>query len=266
MNEINIHHAARELLGQRISLEPIAPLPDHLRPSDLAEGFAIQSELNTLLTRAGLGELVGHKIGCTTPVMQAFLNINQPVSGRIFSNTVLHGHAVAPHGGFVKVGMECEIAVRLAHDLPTQSAPYTRETVAAAVGEVMAAIELVDERYENYRTLGLPTLLADDFFNAGCVLGEPVSDWHGLDLAALEGIVTINGVEVGRGLGSLVMGHPLNALAWLANSQAEHGMPNLKAGEFILLGSVVETQWLHVGDRVQIEIGGLGKINLDIDP
>jgi 2-oxo-3-hexenedioate decarboxylase/2-keto-4-pentenoate hydratase len=62
----------------------------------------------------------------------------------------------------------------------------------------------------------------------------------------------------------MVLGHPLNALAWLANAQSEHGLPGLKAGEFVMLGSVVETKWLNAGDRVHIEISGLGEAKLDI--
>ena len=258
------HRAAAHLLRQRLSLTPIVALPEDLAPHSVTDGYAIQSEINTLLIDAGMGEMVGHKIGCTTPVMQAFVNINHPCAGRIFSKTVMHEHGKVPRHGFVKIGMECEIAVRLSADLPPQSLPYTKETVAPAVAEVMAAIELVDERYENYRALGIPTLVADDFFNAGCVLGRPVSDWRHLDLAALTGRVVINGVEVGRGVGSMVLGHPLNALAWLANAQSEHGLPGLKAGEFVMLGSVVETKWLNVGDRVHIEISGLGEAKLDI--
>jgi 2-keto-4-pentenoate hydratase len=259
-----IQAAAQELMRQRLSLTPIVSLPEDLAPQSVTEGYAIQSAINTLLIEAGMGDLVGHKIGCTTPVMQAFVNINHPCAGRIFSKTVMHEHGRVPRHGFVKIGMECEIAVRLSRDLPPQSAPYTQETVAPAVAEVMAAIELVDERYDNYRALGIPTLVADDFFNAGCVLGRPVSDWRHLDLAALTGRAVINGIEVGRGVGSMVLGHPLNALAWLANAQAEHGLPGLKAGEFVMLGSVVETQWLNAGDRVQIDISGLGQVKLDI--
>ena len=60
------------------------------------------------------------------------------------------------------------------------------------------------------------------------------------------------------------MGHPFNALAWLANSRAEHGQPGLKAGEFILLGSVVETKWLQAGDEVRIEIDKLGELQLTV--
>jgi 2-oxo-3-hexenedioate decarboxylase/2-keto-4-pentenoate hydratase len=38
----------------------------------------------------------------------------------------------------------------------------------------------------------------------------------------------------------------------------------LKAGEFVLLGSVVETQWLKSGDRVEIDIPQLGELSLEV--
>ncbi len=104
-----------------------------------------------------------------------------------------------------------------------------------------------------------PTLIADDFFDAGCVLGEPVVGWRSLDLASLSGVTWINGVEVGRGRGADVMGHPFEALAWLANSLARRGR-YLRAGEFVFTGSVVETKWLQPGDRVVMEIERLGKV------
>lgn len=256
-------HAARQLMQQRLSLHPIEHLPPEWRPASVTDGYAVQAELNRLLIDAGMGEPVGHKIGCTTPVMQAFVNIDQPCAGRIFSKTVMHRRGSVPAHGFVRLGIECEIAVRLGSDLPPRAEAYERDEVGAAVSEVMAAIELVDERYQDFHALGVPTLIADDFFNAGCVLGEPVSDWRGLDLAALRGRTWINGVQVASGLGELVMGHPLNALAWLADAQHQHKMPGLKAGDFIMLGSLVETQWLKAGDRVRIAIDGLGEASLD---
>ncbi len=260
-----ITQAARELLRQRLSLEPIDNLPADLAPGTVNAGYAIQAELNRQLVLAGMGDMVGHKIGCTTPVMQAFLGIGHPCAGRIFRSTVMQQRGRVPHRGFVRIGMECEIAVRLQRDLPPRAEPYAREDVAPAVGEVMAAIELVDERYRDYRTLGVATLIADDFFNSGCVLGEPLRNWQDIDLADVTGRVKINGIEVGSGKGQLVMGHPLNALAWLANAQYAHGLPGLKAGEFIMLGSVVETKWLNPGDRVGIQIEHLGEVTLDIE-
>ena len=141
------------------------------------------------------------------------------------------------------MGVECEIAVRLAKPLPADRAPYDRASVAGAVGAGMAAIEVVDDRYEDYRSLDTPTLIADDFFNAACVLGAPVERWRELDLASVWGRMRINGSEVGSGRGGDILGHPLEALAWLANALAARGRA-LAAGDFVLLGSVVETKWV----------------------
>ncbi len=261
MSNVLLQAAAR-LRDQRLSLTPITDLPESLRPRDEAAGYALQQTLNHLLVQAGMGELVGHKIGCTTSVMQAFLNIPNPCAGRIFGQTVIHRSGRIPRSGFVKVGIECEIAVELGSDIP--GGTHTRESVAEAVRGVMAAIEIVDERYADFRTLGVPTLIADDFFDSGCVLGRPVRDWRGLDLASLRGRTVINGVEAGQGTGRLVMGHPLEALAWLANSRAKHGLGPLRAGEFVLLGSVVETKWLDAGDEARVEIEGLGELSLGV--
>ena len=258
--------AATILLDQRLSLQAITDLPAAIRPQTEGEGYALQRVLNGLLTVAGMGKQVGHKIGCTTPVMQKFLNIANPCAGAVFEKTVLRRSARIPRSGFVRLGIECEIAVTLASDLVPSGAPVDRESAGKAVGAVMAAIELVDERYENFRTLGVPTLIADDFFNSGCVLGDPVRDWRKLDLGRLSGATYINGVEVGRGTGALVMGHPLEALAWLANSRAKHGLGPLRAGEFVTLGGVVETKWLNAGDEVRVEIGELGELQLTVDP
>ena len=128
----------------------------------------------------------------------------------------------------------------------------------------MAAIEVVDDRYRDYRSLDTPTLIADDFFNAGCVLGDPVESWRELDLARVGGRMTVNGDEVGTGRGGDILGHPLAALAWLANARAARGQ-GLAAGDFVLLGSVVQTRWVDAGDRVEVEVEGLGRASCRFD-
>lgn len=258
-----IEKAADCLARARFDPLPLAKLPDDLSPRDEADAYAVQRALHRRLTAAGLGDVIGHKIGCTTPVMQSYLAIDHPCSGGMFASMAYEGHVDLESGNFRRLGVECEIAVRLAADLPVAGAPFARESVAARVSTCMAAIELVDDRYHDYRALDTPTLIADDFFNAGCVLGREVADWQPLDLAALAGRMVINGKEAGRGRGSDILGHPFEALAWLANRAAQDGQP-LKAGEVVLLGSVVQTVWLLPGDHVSIEIERLGEASLTL--
>jgi 2-oxo-3-hexenedioate decarboxylase/2-keto-4-pentenoate hydratase len=237
---------------------PIDRLPPDCRPSDETDGYAVQEALHALLAEAGLGAVAGHKIGCTTPVMQAYLGIRSPCAGGVPATTVHEARARVHHRDYVRVGVECEIAVRLGADLEPPAAPFDRVRVGAAVETVLAAMEIVDDRYRDYRTLDVPTLIADDFFNAGCVLGPSVTGWRALELPELTGVTRLNGAEVGRGEGRAVMGHPFEALAWLANLRARLGLP-LRAGEFVLLGSVVETRWVGPGDEVVVAIEELGE-------
>jgi 2-keto-4-pentenoate hydratase len=252
-----IERAAELLAQSRRARRRFAGLPEDCRPGDISAAYAVQNALHRRLVAAGWGALSGHKIGCTTPVMQRFLGIDHPCAGGVFAPTVQHERGVFRHANFLHVGVECEIAVRVAHDLPAQHSPYDRSGVADAVGACMAAIEVVDDRYVDYRALDAATLVADDFFNAGCVLGAPIEGWRALDLPGLRGRLTINGAEVGSGRGGDILGHPLEALAWLANALATRSQ-YLKAGEFVLLGSVVETRWVEQGDMVAASIEGLG--------
>jgi len=254
-----IDQAAQRLAAQRAGGAPIAALPEALRPPDLASGYLVQESVHAHLLAAGMGAIVGHKIGCTTAVMQAFLGIASPCAGGIFATTVQHRQGRFGHGGYRRVGVECEIAVRLGRTLTAADAPFDRARIAPAVDAVMAAIEVVDDRYDDYRVLGAPSLIADDFFNAGCVLGAPVTDWRELDLESLAGEMRVNGSVVGRGRGADIMGQPLAALAWLAGLFASRDRC-LNAGEFVMLGSLVETRWVNPGDTVIVAIDRLGTV------
>jgi 2-keto-4-pentenoate hydratase len=251
-----IERAATLIRIARLGHVPLDVLPAPCRPSDESEAYDVQEALNRQLTADGQGPLAGYKIGCTSPVMQAFLNIGNPCAGAVFGRTVKRGYGRFRASDFLHVGVECEIAVELSADLDGRG-KVNRDRLGEAVGAVMASIEIVDDRYRDYTSLGTPTLIADDFFNAGCVLGEPVVDWQRLDLAGVAGRMLINEAEVGVGHGADILGHPLEALAWLAASMSARGR-SLLAGEFVSLGSVVATKWVKPGDEVRIELEGLG--------
>lgn len=256
--------AAQAICAARLAGAPLGVLAEDARPRDEAEGYAVQARLHELLGAAGRGEVVGHKIGCTTRVMQTVLDIGHPCAGGVLSSATQFGAGEFRRADFVRPGIECEIAVRLGADLAPGGAPFTRDSVAAAVEACLAAIEVVDDRYSDFRELGVPTLVADDFFAAGCVLGPPVTGWRDFDLAALEAATAIDGVEIGRGRGADVMGHPLEALAWLANGMAGRGR-GLRRGQFVLTGSIVAVHWLAPGEAAAVEVEGLGAVSARFD-
>ncbi|MGO4127097.1 2-keto-4-pentenoate hydratase [Inquilinus sp. YAF38] len=256
---MDLQAAADILAGHRLRPGAFPGLPEALRPPNLAAARRLQDAVHERLS-ARLGPRIGWKIGCTTSVMQRFLGIPEPCEGGIFQADVQDSPGRFPAAAHHRIGVECEIAVRIGRDLPPGEQGH--ETLAAAVESVLPAIEVVDDRYADFAALGAPTLLADDFFQAGCVLGLPVAGWRGLDLAALSGRMWVDGTEAGRGRGRDVLGHPLAALAWLSGTLARRGR-GLEAGEIVLLGSLVQTQWIKPGARIAIEIESLGRVEME---
>jgi 2-keto-4-pentenoate hydratase len=250
--------AAQIIATARRNYAPLASLDLSLVPGDEAEGYRVQRAVHDLLLPQ-TGSLVGYKIGCTSAVMQQYLEIPHPCAGGVFAKGVHDSGAKLRHGDYVRVGVECEIAVRLARNLAPSEAPFTAEWMMEAIEAYHPAIEIVDDRYVKWETMGAPTLVADDFFAAGCVLGKAVARTAAPDLLAVEGRAIVNGKEVGRGTGADVLGHPHNALAWLANHLAEEGK-GLHAGQVVLTGSLVKTVWLNAGDSVKMELDGLGTV------
>ncbi len=257
MSSEHVHRAAQLIATARNRRIPLARLPDDCRPETLAAGYAVQDAVHGALADRGWGELAGYKIGCTTAVMQAHLGLTSPCGGGVFASKVHHLSADLALADYVRVGCEIEIAVRMGADLA--DAPFDRQSVSGAVEACMAAMEIVDNRYVDSAVMGTATLIADDFFGAGCLLGEPLVDWRALDLGAATGRLIVDGVEIGRGRGADVMGHPFEALAWLANNLAARGK-RLRRGDMVLTGSLVTVHYPAPGETVDMEIDGLGSV------
>jgi 2-keto-4-pentenoate hydratase len=252
--------AAEIIASARRSRAPLQPLAADIAPRDEAEGYRIQDAVHGLLA-ADFGARAGYKIGCTSKVMQQYLDIPHPCGGGVFAKGVHDSGVSLSASDFVRVGVECEIAVRLARDLSLTEAPFTAEWVGESIEAYLPAIEIVDDRYVDWQTMGAPTLIADDFFAAGCVLGKAVARSDAPDLLKVIGRAVINGREAGQGTGADVLGHPHHALAWLANHLAAEGK-GLRAGEIVLTGSLVKTVWLKAGDKVVTELQGLGTVGV----
>ncbi len=257
-----VWQAARFLHEAHRAKSPYQPIPAAFAPSDITQAYDIQEAFHALLAPER-GAIAGYKVALTTPVMQRMVGFGQPCSGAVFASGVHHSPVTVKGSDYVHLGAECEIAVLLARDLPAASAPYDREGVAGAVGALMPAFELVDDRGADYSNLFFLGVAADNAWNAGVVLGEPVTDWQSIDLVAASGTMTINGQPAGEGKGGDVLGHPLEALAWLANTLAQRGK-SLQKDMIVMTGSIVTTKFLNQGDDVHFGIDTLGEVRLTV--
>ena len=255
MDASRIDNAAGLLAEARIAERKVGILPSNCRPESAANAYAIQAILHDRLAAAGHGAVTGWKIGCTTPVMQAMLKIDSPCAGSMTDQGIHRDDATYQLTDTHRAGVECEIAVRLAAD--ADDGPYDRTSVAELVGAVMPAMEIVDDRYDDYTAMTAFDLTADDFFHVACLHGPETTDWRSLDLTGLRGRTLIDGTSVGEGIGGDVMGHPFEALAWLANLNPGRG---LRAGDIVMTGSVVATQWINQPATAVTEIDGLGSV------
>lgn len=250
--------AAAIIAESRAGGQTLNVLPDYCRPRDEAAGYAVQNAVHQALAAHGWGGLAGYKIGCTTPLMQERLKIDSPCGGGILASTVHQSGVALNCANYVKVGVETEIAVEIGRDLTPGDGPFDRVAMADVVSACMASMEIVDNRYADFPECGTPTLIADDFFGAGCVLGPAVANWRDLDLAAVAGRLLVNGEEVGNGNGADALGHPLEALAWLANTLAARNVV-FKRGQVVLTGSVVAPYNPEPGDDLSVAFDGLGE-------
>ena len=258
MTEFDPNAAAAALAEARRSKRVVLPLPAGVAPRDEREGAAAQRALAVLL---GADRPAGFKIGATTKRMQEYLGIDGPAAGFILKSGVLSSGAELQYASLRSPGVECELAVRLGRDLPP--GPCSREQAFAAVGELMAAIEVVENRYEDLGTLGTPALIADQVYHSAAVVGAGAGpDWRTLDLAGLTGQILVNGEARGEGRGGDLLGDPLRCLAWLAASPVAAAFGGLFAGQVVLLGSVTPPIWLDGPAEVVVSFTHLPEVRL----
>jgi 2-keto-4-pentenoate hydratase len=232
--------AAQALRQIRRDRAEVWPLPREIAPSSAAEGAAVQLALAELVRAV---PPAGFKIGGTGKRMQEYLGIDTPIAGFMRAEDVYHGHAELRFADFIKPAVECEVAVRLARDLP--AGPCSLEQALAAVGEFFAGVEIVENRYGDLKDLGTPTLVADQMYHCAAVIGDGHEvDWRAVDIGALRGRISLDNGTTDEGVTSDLLGHPLNGLAWLAGSAEAEAFGGLKAGQVIMLGSVTPPVWL----------------------
>jgi 2-keto-4-pentenoate hydratase len=254
------HKAAEMLMNAHASGAPFAPFAAAFGIASVADAYAVQRDYVRLQMQARSADAAGYKIGLTSKRMQDMCGIDSPIAGVVLSDRVHASGAVLGAPSYGRMGVEFEIAVRLKRDFAPEAIPSLNE-VAAAVDAVCPAVEIVDDRRADYRALDVLSLIADNSWNAGIVLGEFVRAWP--DLASIEGLVSLDGNALDRGSGGDVLGHPFHPVAWLASHLAAQGS-GLRAGDIVMTGSIVTTKFPDRPASYRFDVKGLGSVDVRV--
>jgi 2-keto-4-pentenoate hydratase len=237
MEETAARHAAEILLAEHRADTQFKAFDRLQGPATISDAYDIQQQYVGLL-RAEHGDSIGYKVGLTSQPMQQFCGIDHPIAGIVLGKRTHRSGATIRRAEFGRLGLEFEIAVRIRSNVPATASPHTAAAIAAYIGGVCAAIELVDDRAADYTSLDVLALLADNSWNGGVVLSEWITRWP--DLESVLGKATRDGAALGAGHGRDILGHPFNSVAWLAAHLATRG-ESLRAGQIVMTGSVMKT-------------------------
>ena len=253
MNEDKIQHYGDALYEAWRERRTIAPLLEQEPDITLADAYRIQ--LRYIERRVAAGEtIVGKKIGVTSKPVQDFLGVFQPDFGQLTSGMVYQEGDTIDLDTLIQPKAEAELAFVLKEDL--QGPGITAMDVIRATDYVTPCFEIVDSRITDWK-IKIQDTVAD---NASCgvyVLGKAKGDPRKLDITLAGMVLEKNGEIFSTGVGAAVQGSPANAVAWLANTLGELGIP-FKAGEVILSGSQSALVPVVDGDELVCTVGGLG--------
>ena len=151
--------AAKMLLAARQSRLRLHALPEDVRPTIIAEAYAIQDEVVS-----AIGPIGGWKVGAKSPTAE-------PTCAPLPAKLVLASPQSFPKGTFELNGVEAELAFTVACDLPARSAPYREAEMSAAMASVHPAIEVVDSRFVDLAKTDALSVLADFQSHGALVIG-----------------------------------------------------------------------------------------------
>lgn len=240
-----------------------SPLPPHMAPHSLDEAYAVQVVLRERMS-AARGRIAGWSLALVSPVMQVPFGVEHPLIGTIYDATVYRSSARVRARDFVRLNLGCTLAFRIARTLAGHAGAHDREDLQRAVSVCVPAIVLIDDRGATDRTrVGGLQLVAENCWIAGLVLGAPIPAWHRIDLSRIRGQLSVQGNRVASGLARNLMGHPLDALTWLANELPRRG-GKLKTGDWAVLGSFVPVMPLDGGQEAVFAIDGIPPVSLAV--
>ena len=181
-------------------------------------GYASQRRATERLL-AGGARIAGYKAAFTSASAQRAMGIASPLYAPLFESMRIDSGAALDLAEYTALRAEVEVAFRLGAEL---AAPFDPTALRAAVASLHVALELPD-----LRLAGRPTaeaLIADGVGARHFALG-PAQSPQGIDAAALDCELRVDGVRFTRARSNAALGDPWKALAWLVEEHSAARRP-----------------------------------------
>ncbi|MGE4240637.1 2-keto-4-pentenoate hydratase [Ramlibacter sp.] len=247
--------AAQALREATATAAFIAPLRERFPAMDADDAYAIQT-LNTNMRTSGGQRIVGRKIGLTSLAVQRQLGVDQPDFGVLFDDMSYGDDEAIPMSRLHQPKIEAEVAFVLEREIASENPGHAE--VLSAIAYALPALEIVGSRVAEWNIRFVDTV-ADNASSGAYVLGASPMSIHGLDLRLAGMALLRRGEPVSTGAGAACLGHPVNAVVWLARTLARLGTP-LRAGDVVLSGALGPMVPVRAGDVFEAHVNGLGSV------
>ncbi len=255
MTDSWLNQAALALRDAANMHEYIEPLRNTHPQINIDTAYAIQ-KLNTERRLLEGRRLVGCKIGLTAAAVQKQLGVDQPDFGMLFDDMGYLDGELIPATILTQPRIEAEIAFVMGRDL---TLPWPGPVdLMNAIDYAVPALEIVGSRIKNW-DIRITDTIADNASSSAYVLGTRPSKLANLDMRLCGMVLEQRGEPVSVGAGAACLGHPLNAMLWLARRMVALETP-LRAGDLVLSGALGPMVPVQPGDVFEARISGLGSV------
>lgn len=159
------------------------------------------------------------------------------------------------------MGLEFEIAVTLSEELNSKMGIFNKDNIRKYIKCLSPAFELIIDRDADYSNIDPLTIIADNAWCSGIVLGPEIPNWQDVDLNTLQSKLYWNNETPQNAM--IRDANPLQSLSWVANLLISQGKI-IPADSVIITGSVIKTRAPLVGDKIIYDVSGLSKVEINI--
>lgn len=257
LSRSTIEQLAAHVETAELEAREITKITDDHPDMDWTDAYDIQDCIRARKEARGQ-KRVGLKAGLTSFAKMKQMGVDTPVFGFVSDYMAVPEGTTVDMRTLIHPKVEAEICVVTNKDLRGPGCHVG--DVMAAVDFVMPAVEIIDSRYKDFK-FDLKSVIADNTSASRFVVGGRARNLDELDLRNLGVVLEKNGQIVAMAAGAAVLGHPLAAVAMMANHLGKRGQ-YIPAGTFIMTGGVTEAILVDPGDQVLVRFQDLGTVSM----